>query len=175
MESPIPPLWLLQYYREAEVRSADLLQRLLREVDDPQLQIALTHQLADEARHIQLWSEMIHELGGRLTPMKGGYRRCLQRRLGNPTNVLELLALTQIVEERLQQRYQTHIAQIETNDQIRELLYALVADESWHLSGVRGWLAQLEQQEGKTRVAALCDYYRPLEARAYADLVSEAR
>jgi len=56
--------WPLSYFREAKVCSADLLQRLLRRTDDPELQIDLTRQLADEARHIQLLSELILELGG---------------------------------------------------------------------------------------------------------------
>lgn len=175
MESQTLPMWLLQYYREAEIRSADLLQRLLRYVDDPELQIDLTHQLADEARHIQLWTEIIETRGGCVTPVKKGYRNCLQRRAGNPTNILDLLALTHVVEERVQQRYHAHVSRIGDNSQVGETLRSLVGDESWHLAGVQRWLAKIEKQEGKTRVAALCDYYRLLEAKAYADLVSEVQ
>jgi len=164
-------MWLLNYYREAEVRSADLLQRLLRYTEDPELQIYLTRQLADEARHIQLWTEAIHELGGRLLTTRKGYRHCLQRRAGTPKSVLELVGLMHVVEERVQRRYQTHISQIGEHPRIRDVLQTLVVDESWHLTGVQVWLAKMEKQEGKTRVAAILDYYRPLEARAYADLV----
>lgn len=175
MESQAPPMWLLQYYREAEIRSADLLQRLLRYVDDPALQIDLTHQLADEARHIQLWTEIIEARGGCVTPVKKGYRNCLQRRTGNPTNILDLLALTHAVEERVQQRYHAHASRVDDQCHIGETLRSLVGDESWHLAGVQRWLAKIEKQEGKTRVTALCDHYRQLEAKAYADLVSEAQ
>ena len=32
-------IWLLSYYREAELRGADLLQRLLRKTEAPDLQL----------------------------------------------------------------------------------------------------------------------------------------
>jgi hypothetical protein len=51
MECGAYQLWLLSYYREAELRGADLLQRLLRKTDDPDLQLNLTHHFADEAPH----------------------------------------------------------------------------------------------------------------------------
>jgi len=171
VESRIPPLWLLNYYREAEVRSADLLQRLMRCVDDPELQIYLTRQLADEARHIQLWTETLNELGGILPIGKKGYRHYLQRRTGAPTSVLEMLALVCVMEERVQQRYQAQLLRPEANERISEVLQSLVKDESWHLIGVREWLTKIEKQEGKTRVGAMVNHYRPLEARAYADFV----
>ena len=175
MESRIPPLWLLNYYREAEVRSADLLQRLLRCVDDSELQIYLTRQLADEAHHIQLWTEALHDLGGMLPVARKGYRHYLQRRTGAPTSVLELLALVCVMEERVQQRYQAQLLRPEANARIVEVLRMLVEDESWHLTGVREWLSKIEKQEGKTRVEAMVNHYRPLEARAYADFVDAMR
>ena len=173
MESRIPPPWLLHYYREAEMRSAELLQRLLRNVDDRELQIYLTRQLADEARHIQLWTEALNDLGELSSVPGREYRRCLQRRAGAPTSVLEMLALVCVVEERVQQRYQEQLSQPGTNTRIVEVLQTLVTDESWHLTGVREWLTQLEKQEGRTRVGAMVDHYRPLEARAYADFIDK--
>jgi tRNA isopentenyl-2-thiomethyl-A-37 hydroxylase MiaE len=163
----------LNYYREAEVRSADLLQRLLRCADDPELQIYLTRQLADEARHIQLWTELINELGGKPAAARKGYRHYLQRCAGAPTSMLELLALTYIVEERVRQRYQVHALQAGADARIVVMLRTLVEDEAWHLTGVWDWLAKIEKQQGKTRVTAMLDHYRLMEARAYAALIDE--
>lgn len=171
MESRIPPLWLLHYYRDAEVRSADLLQRLLRCVDDPQLQVYLTRQLADEARHIQLWTEALDELDRISLVSRKGYRHYLQRKTGAPRGELEMLALICVLEERVQQRYQTQLLQPGENTRIVEVLQTLVEDESWHLTGVREWLAKIEKQEGQTRVRAMVNHYRLLESRAYAALV----
>lgn len=168
------PTWLLHYYREAEVRSADLLQRLLRRVADPELQIALTCQLADEAHHIQRWTELMSALGVPPAAAKGGYRHYLHKYTGMPSNVLDTLALLHAVEEHVQQRYREHIPHARQAPRIVETLQALAADEEWHMQGVRRWLAKFEKQEGRTRVAAALDYYWPLEAHAYADLIDGA-
>jgi rubrerythrin len=169
------PVWLLNYYREAEVRSADLLQRLLRHTDNPELQIAVTRQLADEARHMQIWTELLSELGEPLVSMKKGYRYYLHTYAGMPTNVLHLLTLVYVVEERVQQRYREHLVQVGEGAHLVEMLRTLAADEEWHVQGVRGWLAKLEKQQGRTRVAAALDYYRSAEASAYADLIGAAQ
>ncbi len=168
------PVWLLNYYREAEVRSADLLQRLLRHLDNPELQIPVTRQLADEARHSQIWTELLSELGAPLTAMKKGYRHYLHKYAGMPSSVLDLLALLYVVEERVQQRYRDHAPQAGEDKRIGETRQTLVADEEWHVQGVCGWLAKLEKQQGRTRVAAALDYYRSAEASAYADLIDGA-
>src|SRR5688500_3920968 len=80
---------ILSTYRAAEVRGADLLERLLRHSSEPEMTIHLTQQLADEARHIQLLTELIYELGGAPTTtrkkalhIRGGH--------GSPETTLEL-------------------------------------------------------------------------------------
>jgi rubrerythrin len=168
------PLWLLHYYREAEIRSADLLQRLLRRTDDPQVQMTLTRQLADEARHIQLWTELMSELGGAPSVQRDGYRQRLQHHAGIPATNLDLLALIQVIEERVQQRYAQHATWPEVDPRVVALLQTIAADESWHLAGVTNWLAQQEKKEGKTRVAAALDHYRTREAKAYREVLDKA-
>jgi len=165
-------VWPLGYFREAEVRSADLLQQLLRRTDDPELQIDLTRQLADEARHIQLLSELILELGGPLTSSRKGYRHHLHRKAGIPSTILGLLALTQVVEERVQQRYCAYVQRSGEDPRILETLHTIAADEGWHLIGIKDCLGKLEKMAGRTRVAATLDYYRRLEAKAYMELIA---
>lgn len=167
------PMWPLSYFREAEVRGADLLQRLLRQTDDPELQIYLTRQLADEARHIQLLSKLILELGGTLTSSRKGYRHHLHRKAGIPSTILDLLALTQVVEERVQQRYRGYVEWSGEDPRILETLQTIAADEGWHLVRIKDWLRKLEKMAGRTRVAATLDYYRGLEAKAYLELIAE--
>ena len=173
VESSTYPMWLLSYYREAEVRSADLLQRLLRQTDNPEWQIYLTRQLVDEARHIQLWTELMSELGESLAAPKRGYRHYLQKYVGTPSNLLDSLALICAVEEQIQQRYRDHLPQAGQEPRIAAALQILAADEEWHVQGVRNWLTKVEKQGGRTRVAAALDYYRALEALAYDDLIGE--
>ena len=108
MPDAIDQLDILNTYREAEVRGAELLRRLLRANDDPKMTGYFTWQLADEARHIELLTELVTKLGG--TPPvirnKALPARCKQNS-SNPT--LEILAYLHATEARLQQRYLEHI------------------------------------------------------------------
>lgn len=166
-------MWLLSYYREAELRGADFLQRLLRKTEDPDLQLNLTRHLADEARHAWLWTELIHKLGGAPLAIRKGYQRYLQRQVGLPSSVLDLLALTYVVEERVQQRYCEHVVRPGEDAQTVTVLQTIIADEQWHLAWVKEWLAQQEQKEDRSWVEETLNRYRTLEAKAYAELMIE--
>jgi len=167
------PIWLLSYYRAAELRGADLLQRLLRKTNDSELQIKLTRHLADEARHAWLWTELICKLGGEPAAIHNGYQQRLRRQVGLPSSVLDLLILTHVVEERVQQRYREHAARLGEDPRTIAVLRTVVTDEEWHLAWVRDWLAEQEKKEGRTRITAVLDHYRALEANAYAELMTE--
>ena len=167
------PIWLLRYYRAAELRGAGLLRRLLRKTDDPELQIKLTHHLADEAHHAWLWTELICELRGVPAAIHNGYQQRLRQQIGIPSSVLDLLALTHVVEERVQQRYREHAARPGEDPRTVAVLQTITADEDWHLAWVRKWLAEQEKKAGKEQVTAILDRYRALEANAYAELMIE--
>lgn len=167
------PIWLLNYYRAAELHGAGLLQRLLRKTDDPELQIKRTRHLADEARHAWMWTELISELGGVPAAIRKGYQHYLRQQVGIPSSVLDLLALTQVAEERVQQRYREHAARPGEDPRTVAVLQTIVADEDWHVAWVGQWLAEQESNEGGERVETILDRYRALEANAYAELMVE--
>jgi hypothetical protein len=156
---------ILSMYREAEVRGAELLQRLLRNCDDPSMVIHLTGQLADETRHIQLLTDLLDEFGGipRMIHKKALPPRCSN---GSSTIVLETLAYLYATEARLQQRYREHAAQRGEDSRIVNTLRALVVDEEWHLIGVKALLTTQAQKFGRTRVLATMDYYWDLVRKA---------
>ena len=167
------PIWVLSYYREAELRGANLLQRLLRKADDPLLQINLTRHLADEARHAWLWTELIGKLGGEPAAIHLGYQRRLRSQVGIPSTIIDLLALTHVVEERVQQRYREHAARPGEDPRTVAVLQSIGADEEWHLAWVKDWLAAHEQEHEGEPLSALLDRYRMLEVSAYAELMVE--
>lgn len=166
---------LFNYYRDAELRGANLLARLLRHIEDPDLQIKLTRHLADEARHAWLWTERIVELGGGVTRVSDGYQHQLKQRVGVPTSILDLLALTYVVEERAQKRYCEHAARSDVDPKTAALLQAMNEDEEWHLAWIGEKLKELEALEGKERCAAALARYRVLESEVYARLEAEEK
>ena len=98
---------LMNYYRDAELRGANLLFRLMSHLDDPDSQLKLSLHLADETRHAGLWTKRINDAGGAPARIADGYQNRIGLRVV-PRNLIDILALTVVVEERAYQRYVEH-------------------------------------------------------------------
>ena len=59
MDKKAYDILLFSYYRDAELRGADLILRLINRTDNHELQENLTRHLADETNHAWLWTERI--------------------------------------------------------------------------------------------------------------------
>lgn len=163
---------LFSHYRDAELRGADLIMRLINRIDDGALQEKLTRHLADETHHAWLWTERIRALGGDPIRIDDGYHRHLRRKAGLPSNLLDLLALTYVIEERSRTRYAEHAARPDVDPETLHVLQQMCVDEEWHLSWVADTLRELEQSEGREKVAAVLARYRALEAEAFTEMLA---
>jgi bacterioferritin (cytochrome b1) len=173
MDKKAYDILLFNYYRDAELRGADLILRLINRTEDLSLQANLTRHLADETTHAWLWTERIRALGGEPMHIDDGYHRHLRRKAGLPANLLDLLALTYVVEERAGKRYQEHAARPDVDPETLKVLNEMRADEEWHLAWVGEKLKELEQSEGKEKVAVTLSRYRALEAEAFAEMLAD--
>ena len=173
MDKKAYDILLFSYYRDAELRGADLILRLINRADNLALQEKLTKHLADETNHAWLWTERIRALGGNPARIDDGYHRHLRRKTGLPSNLLELLALTCVVEERARKRYDEHAARPDVDPETLAVLKQTREDEEDHLAWVKEKLAELEQTEGAEKVAATLDRFRLLEEEAFAEMRSD--
>ena len=152
------------YYRDAELRGSNLLYLLLRVLDDPESQIALSEHLADETRHAWLWTERIRELGAVPVPIEDGYQVRIGKRAGRPRRALELLALTVVVEQRALRRYQEHLKRRDVPERTLEVLRAVTKDEGWHIDWVRKKARELAAAEGEPELFdRLLEKYRQID------------
>src|SRR5262245_50696419 len=163
---------LFSYYRDAELRGADLILRLINRTDNPELQGNLARHLADETNHAWLWTERIHALGGAPVRIEDGYHRHLRRKAGLPATLLELLALTYVVEERSGKRYEEHAARPDVDPDTLKALNEMRLDEDWHLTWVGEALKELGKKEGPEKVAEILARYRAAEAEAFAEMLA---
>jgi bacterioferritin (cytochrome b1) len=162
---------LFSYYRDAELRGADLILRLINRPDTAELQANLARHLADETNHAWLWTERIHALGGAPARIEDGYHRHLRRKAGVPSTLLELLALTYVVEERSGKRYEEHAARPDVDADTLKALSEMRVDEDWHLTWVGDALKELgKKEEGK--LAAALARYRAAETEAFAEMLA---
>ena len=161
---------LMSYYRDAELRGANLLFRLLSHLDDPDSQTKLSLHLADETRHAWLWTKRIRDLGGEPVKVGDGY----QTRIGLravPRDLIDLLALTVVVEERAFQRYREHAARPDVDAETLHVLEEVTKDEKWHISWVRNKLEELARERGEEeRMRAALQRFEEIDRAVYAEL-----
>jgi len=159
------------YYRDAELRGSNLLYLLMRVLDDPESQIALSEHLADETRHAWLWTERIRELGGAPVPIEDGYQVRIGKKAGRPRKAVELLALTVVVEQRALRRYQEHLKRSDVPERTLEVLRAVTKDEGWHIDWVRKKARELSAREGDPELFdRLLAKYRQIDREVMAEI-----
>jgi bacterioferritin (cytochrome b1) len=165
---------IFSFYRDAELHGARLLFNLIGHLKDADSQIKLARHLADEVRHAWLWTKHIVDLGGTPISVSDGYQRRLGARLGLPKGVIELLALTVVVEERAQSRYTEHMALPDVDPETREVLKAVSQDEQWHLAWVEQKMREIAAQHGdESRADQALARYREIENEVYSSLAAD--
>lgn len=167
---------LFNYYRDAELRGASLLMRLIGLMDDdPDAQVKLSLHLSEETHHAWLWTKRINDIGGEPRRVLDGY----QTRIGMrtvPRNIIDILALTIVVEERAHSRYLEHLKRADVDDATREVLLAATNDEKWHISWIRGKLDEIAERDGKVEQAhQALERYQEIDRKVYAELLAKER
>ncbi len=166
---------LFSYYRDAEIRGATLLLKLMQRLDDPDAQVKLSKHLEEETHHAWLWTKRIIDLGGVPVRVDDGYQRRIGREIGIPKTYEQLFALTVVVEERAQHRYLAHAASPTVDPETRALLHEVTKDEKWHIAWMENKLREMAGPEGQERVDGLLARYREVDRRVFRDLEAKER
>ena len=167
---------LLNYYRDAELRGANLLFRLMSHLDDADSQVKLSLHLADETRHAWLWTKRITEMGGAPATVGDGYQTRIGLRVV-PRNLIDILALTVVVEERSFQRYTEHAQRPGIEPEVAEILREVTKDEKWHIAWIKGKLEEIATVEvgGIEKMHAALERYREIDRQVYGELLAKER
>lgn len=161
---------LLNYYRDAELRGANLLFRLMSHLDDPDSQTKLSLHLADETRHAWLWTKRITDLGGEPAKVADGYQTRIGLRVV-PRSLIDILALTVVVEERSHQRYTEHAGRADVDPETHAVLVEVTQDEKWHIAWIRNKLEEIAEREGALdKMNEALARYREIDAHVYGEL-----
>jgi len=167
---------LYSYYRDAELRGATLLLKLIMRVEDSEAQVKLSRHLADETRHAWLWTKRIADLGATPVQVSDGYQTRLGQEIGIPKTLTDLFALTVVVEERAQRRYLEHARRPDVDPETRELLHEVTKDEKWHIGWIKNKLKELAAANGgEEKMFTTLARYREIDCRVVADLVAKER
>jgi len=158
---------LLNAYRSAELHGALLMGKLARRMDDPDLKRFLTHHFADEARHAWLWTEVLEQLGEPLREVPDAYQQAYSREAGLPTDVIELLATTLVLERRSLATYEEHLTVPDTPPVVRATLERIIGEERWHLAWLDERLDAARRRGEAARVDAALARFTAIDERAF--------
>ncbi len=166
---------MFNYYRDAELRGANLLYRLMSHLEDADSQVKLSAHFADETRHAWLWTKRIHDIGGTPAKVGDGYQTRIGLRVV-PRTLVDILALTVVVEERSLQRYEEHASRPDVDAETLEVLREVTKDEKWHVSWMRNKLDEIAKAEGcEDKVLEAFEKYRDIDQKVYAELQEKER
>ena len=165
---------IFSFYRDAELRGARLLFNLLHHLKDAEAQVKMSRHLADETRHAWLWTKRIADLGAAPVMIDDGYQRRLGLRTGVPKDLIDLLALTVVVEERARSRYVLHAGMPRVDKETLAVLKAVTEDEAWHLSWIERQMHEIACKQGNPqRAHQALERYRAIDREVYATLAAD--
>jgi len=163
-------LWLLSYYRESELAGSLLMGRLARETDDDDLRVRLTEHCAEEAAHAWAWTETILKVGGAPKRVSETYQSRYYAALGDPSSMLEILALTQIFERRVVRHFRAHLSWPTVHPEVAKTLRRLIEEEAGHIRWVKDRLDAYAAIHGQAGVDEMMARFQRVDEQVYAEL-----
>lgn len=167
--------WLLSFYRTSEITGALFFGRLARTLPPGPIQRDLTQHFSDESSHASYWTQAIYDLGYKPERIKTAYQDAYLEAAGLPTNIMEILAITQVFEKRVIQQYSLHSRLNNVNPVIADTLQKIMADERWHIEWVDQALQSLEPQFGRDAIDRALQRCREADQAVYQNVLEEHR
>jgi bacterioferritin (cytochrome b1) len=160
-------LWLLSFYRTSEISGSLFFGRLARSMKPGRTQHDMTKHFADEAAHAWQWTNCIETLGESPLKLTHAYQDNYLEAAGIPANLMEVLAVTQVFEQRVIGQYAMHAKVPELEPTIKDTLKIIMADERWHIEWIKRALAEMEKEYGPAEIEAALARFRQADRLVY--------
>ena len=129
-----------------------------------------------ETRHAWLWTKRISDLGGTPVPIADGYQTRIGKEVGIPKSLIDLFALTVVVEERAQRRYLEHARRPDVDPDTRLILHEVTKDEKWHVGWIKNKLKEMANANGGLeKMQATLERYRQIDLKVVAEMQLKER
>ena len=165
--------WLLSFYRSSEISGAMFFARIARTLAPGPIQRDMTRHFADEAQHAWYWTECIESLDRQPIRMREAYQDRYVEAGGLPTNLMEILCVTQVFERRSISTYGRHLRTPGLAPEIDHCLRLILEDERWHIQWVGRALKHMAERHGEARVAATLRRYTEADRVVWSSLLDE--
>ncbi len=144
--------WILSFYRTSEISGALFFGELARSLRPSAIQQDMTRHFADEANHARIWTDCMEELGVQPLKLPTAYQNQYLAAAGMPTNIMEILAITQVFEKRVVAQYSLHRQSPDVPDVVARTIETIMDDEKWHIQWIRDALHDMEDEYGADNI-----------------------
>ena len=165
--------WLLSYYRSSEISGAMFFGQLARSLKPSAIQCDMTRHFADEAQHARYWTQCLERLDAQPLKLGMSYQDQYIAAAGMPANLMEILAITQVFENRVITQYNLHANHADLPQPVRETLQLIMSDEQWHLEWIRGALQDMEAEYGRDHIQQTLKRFTDADREVYRQTVQE--
>ena len=165
--------WVLSFYRQSEITGALFFGRLAQYLPYNELRNEITHHFADEAQHARYWTKCITDLGENPIRLNDSYQDKYFDAIGVPTNIMEILAITQIFEKRVIDQYNRHLRTENINPIVAETFKKIMADEAWHVKWVSDALKDMAPKFGQEMIDKTIARYKKADEEIYGNFLKE--
>ena len=144
--------WILSFYRTSEISGALFFGELARSLRPSAIQQDMTRHFADEANHARYWTDCLEKLGAEPLKLPTAYQNQYLAAAGMPTNLMEILAITQVFEKRVVSQYSLHSKSAGVPDIVHGTIETIMEDEKWHIQWIRDVLREMEAEYGADNI-----------------------
>jgi len=166
-------LWLLSFYRSSEISGSLFFGRLARSMKPGPIQRDMTKHFADEAQHAWYWTSCIEGLGAKPIKLNSSYQEQYLTAAGPPTNLMEVLGITQVFEKRVVNQYARHGQIPDLNPGIRDTLSRIMTDEKWHIQWIHDALKLMEPDYGRELIDETLKRFWEADQEVYRKTIQE--
>ena len=164
-------LWILNFYRNSELHGALLMGRLARTGSDTDVIVQATRHCATEAHHAALLSETIAALGGTIDPRIPTVQEHYSEKGGVPASLVDLLVLSEVLEQRVLATYRAHVAQPEVHPDVRRTLEDILIEMEQEDHGEKGsWIERALDRHAPDLVEAAGRKWRAVDQAVVGEL-----
>jgi hypothetical protein len=168
-------LWILSFYRTSEISGALFFGELARSLRPSAIQQDMTRHFADEANHARYWTDCLEKLGAKPLKLPNSYQNQYLAAAGMPTNLMEILAITQVFEKRVVGQYMLHSRSPNVPDVVRQTIEKIMEDEQWHIEWIRKALKGMEADFGKDNIKETLWRFTLADREVYKNTAMEYR
>jgi hypothetical protein len=167
--------WILSFYRTSEICGALFFGELARSLRPSAIQQDMTRHFADEANHARYWTDCLQQLGVEPLKLPVAYQNQYIAAAGMPSNIMEILAITQVFEKRVVAQYALHANSPETPGVVKQTIESIMQDEKWHIQWIRDALTGMEGEFGADHIRDTLRRFTLADREVYRKTTDEHR